>query len=125
MAPIPIEALPYFENAIYFPILIQIFEKDLEIIEKEPFKLNGPYIRIIELALNLVRIEYKETNIYFKKNSMKLIKGENDGTFTEYFFIHGGYEDRRRYLNVRLRNRSEELMSVYFAMTGTRNNQLY
>jgi len=47
---------------------------------------------------------------------MKVVKGKNDGTFTEYLFIHGGYEDCRRYLNARLRNRTEELMSVYFAM---------
>lgn len=46
---------------------------------------------------------------------MKVIKVKNDGALTEYTFMHGGYEDHRRYLNVRLRNRTEELISVYFA----------
>ncbi|PZX04897.1 hypothetical protein C7437_103148 [Psychrobacillus insolitus] len=36
--------------------------------------------------------------------------------FTEYVFFHGGYEEHRRYLNVRLRNRVKELLSIYFAI---------
>ena len=116
---IPTEALPKFENAIYFPMLISILEKDRKAIEGGPFKLKGPYFKLIEDALKIIRIELKDTNIYMKRNNMKVIKGKNDGTFTEYAFIYGGYEDQRRYLNVRLRNRTEELISVYFAMVGS------
>ncbi|WP_255551047.1 hypothetical protein [Sporosarcina sp. E16_8] len=46
---------------------------------------------------------------------MRVIKGGNDGTFTEYKFIHNGHEDTRRYMNVRLRNLKEELIHVKFA----------
>lgn len=110
------EALPYFENAIYFPMLISILEKDRITIEGGQFKLKEPYFKLIDNALKLIRVELKQTNIYLVRNNMKLIKGKNDSTFTEYAFIHGGYENHRRYLNVRLRNRAEELISVYFAM---------
>ncbi len=119
MAHIPEEALPKFENAIYFPMLITILENDLETIKNGPFKLKGPYLKLIEDTLKQIRIEIKETNIYMKRNNMKLIKGKNDSIFTEYAFIHGGYEDCRRYLNVRLRNRTEELISVYIARVGS------
>lgn len=115
---IPTEALPYFENAIYLPMLIIIFEKDCLIIEGSPIKFKSPYLKLVKEAIKIVQKELKETNIYLKKNSMQIIKKENDGTFTEYTFLSGGYEDHRRYLNVRLRNRSEELMSVYLAMAG-------
>lgn len=115
---ISVEAIPHFENAIYFPLLIVILERDLEAIEKGTFKLKGPYIKIIDTALKIIRSEQKESSIYMRRNSMKVIKGKNDGTFTEYAFYNGGYEDHRRYLNVRLRNRTEELMDVYFAMVG-------
>ena len=47
---------------------------------------------------------------------MNVIRRKTDDTFTEYVFIYGGYEDHRRYLNVRLRNRTEELLTEYFAM---------
>ncbi len=119
MALIPQEAFPYFENGIYFPILITVLENDLKAIKSGLFKLKGPYVHLIEVALRSIRAELKQTNIYLVRNNMKVIKGKNDGTFTEYVFIHGGYEDYRRYLNVRLRNRTEELISVYFAMAGT------
>lgn len=116
---IPEEALPRFENAIYFPILISILEKDLETIKGGPFKLTVPYTTILEGALKAIRAEHKQTNIYLKRNNMKVIKSVNDGTFTKYTFMYGGYEEHRKYLNVRLRNRTEELISVYFAMAGT------
>ena len=84
-------------------------------IEISSFKLKGPYINIVESALKTVRVELKETNMYARRNNMKVIKKGKEGSFTEYAFVHGGYEDLRRYLNVRLRNRTEELISVYFA----------
>lgn len=111
---IPSDALPYFENMIYFPMIIKILERDLEVIETSSFKLKGPYINIVESALKTVRAELKETNMYARRNNLKLNKRTKDDTFTEYALIHGGYEDHRRYLNLRLRNRTEELLNIYF-----------
>lgn len=119
MAFIPTEALPYFENMIYLPIVLVILERDLEIVENSPLKLKRPYIKIVEEAVKFAQAELKETTIYLRRNNMRVIRGKTDDTFTEYVFIHGGYEDHRRYLNVRLRNRTEELITIYFAMTGT------
>lgn len=41
---IPEEAIPYFENMIYLPMVLTILEKDRTIFEKAPFKLKRPYI---------------------------------------------------------------------------------
>ncbi|NYF23407.1 hypothetical protein [Sporosarcina sp. JAI121] len=122
MSLIPSEALSNFENMIYLPMIIQILERDREVIETSSFKLRGPYINIVESALKIVRDELKETNSYARNNNLKLNKRGKDGRFTEYAFIHGGYEDIRRYLNVRLRNRTEELINVYFAMVEIPKN---
>ena len=51
-----------------------------------------------------VNTELKETNNYARRNKYENYQREKDGTFTDYAFVHGGYEDKRRYLNVRLRN---------------------
>ncbi|AMQ06598.1 MULTISPECIES: hypothetical protein [Sporosarcina] len=118
---IPTEALPYFENMIYLPMIISILERDREVIEISSFKLKGPYINIIENTLKNVRAELKETNNYARSKNMKLIKKGKDGSFTEYAFIHNGYEDKRRYMNIRLRNRTEELINVYFAKSESPN----
>ena len=113
---IPAEALPYFENMIYLPMLLIILARDRESIEKGSFKLKGPYVKLVDEAAKFARTELKETKIYLRRHNMKVIRRKTDATFTEYVFMHGGYEDHRRYLNVRLRNRTEELLGIYFAM---------
>ncbi|MFD1926841.1 hypothetical protein ACFSFY_01970 [Sporosarcina siberiensis] len=115
---IPVEAMPHFENMIYLPMVLIILERDRELFEKGAFKLKRPYFKIVEEAEKIVQLELKETKIYMRRNNMQVIRGKTDNTFTEYAFLCGGYEDHRRYLNVRLRNRTEELLDVYFAMTG-------
>lgn len=110
----PDEVVKNFENMIYLPMIIQILDRDRGTIEISPFKLKGPYTKIVEGALRITRQELKESNTYARKNNMKLIKKGKDEMFTEYVLIHEGHEHERRYLNARLRNRTEELISVFF-----------
>lgn len=110
------EAMPYLENMIYLPMILTILEKDRAIFEKAPFKLKRPYIAIVDGAAKQVQKELKETHVYMIRHSMKVLRGEGDDMFTEYVFFHGGYEEHRRYLNVRLRNRVEELLIMYFSI---------
>ncbi|MEK3934000.1 hypothetical protein MKY41_01665 [Sporosarcina sp. FSL W7-1349] len=94
-------------------MLITILEMDRQLIERGPHKLKAPYLKMIDGALAAIQQESKETNQFLRSNQMRVEKGGNDGTFTEYIFFYSGYEDPRSYLNVRLKNRSEELMNVY------------
>jgi hypothetical protein len=116
MALIPAESLPYFESMIYLPMLIFILERDGEVFENGNFKLSRPYVNLIEQSIKAVQNDLKETKLYLRKNNMKIIKGKRDESCTEYTFFYGGYEQHRRYLNVRLRNRAEELLEMYLNM---------
>ncbi|WKA59669.1 hypothetical protein QWY16_05950 [Planococcus shenhongbingii] len=111
------EEIAHFEKAIYLPMVLIILERDRMLFEKGSFKLKRPYIELVDGAIKQVHKELQETKIHMRKHHMKMIKGTGDDTFTEYVFYHGGYEDHRRYLNVRLRNRVEELLRVYLAMS--------
>lgn len=111
----------FFDKAIYYPMLLVVLEQDKAAIEVGDFKFKDPYLKIIERAETLIRDDFKATNAYFRQHKMKLNKLGNNGTFTEYEFIHGGYSDKRRYLNVRLRNRTEELLEEYL-MKGADTN---
>ncbi|WOV88323.1 hypothetical protein QWT69_04150 [Sporosarcina oncorhynchi] len=115
---IPAKALPHFENMIYLPLLLTVLELDRTEIEKGSFKLKGPYLKIIDAAILRVQKELQETTFYLKRNNMKVIRKDRDSMFTDYIFINGGFEDHRRYLNVRLRNRTEELLHLYFISLG-------
>jgi hypothetical protein len=113
---IPADSLPYFENMIYLPMVLTILERDRESVEKGPFKLKRPYVNMIDQAVKEAQKEFKNTRLYLRQHNMKVIRGNRDDTFTEYVFFYGGYEEHRRYLNVRLRNRVEELLGVYLVM---------
>lgn len=110
------EEIAHFENLIYLPMVLIILERDRALFEGGSFKLKRPYLELVDGAARQVQKELTETKIHMRKNHMKMLKGANDDTFTEYIFYHGGYEDHRRYLNLRLRNRVEELLRVYLAM---------
>lgn len=113
MTLIPACNLPYFENMIYLPMIIIVLERDRVAFETGDFKLSRPYINIIEQSIKAVQKDLKETKLYLLQNNVKIIKGNRDDSVTEYTFYFGGYEKHRRYLNVRLRNRTEEFLEVY------------
>lgn len=110
---IPGEALPHFENAIYLPMLMTILARDRTIVERSPFKFPAPYLRLIDAAIDAVQRDNKITADYMRANKLRLERGTVGDTFTSYIFYHGGYTDERRYLNVRLRNRTAELLELY------------
>lgn len=110
---IPSEALPHFENQIYLPMMLTVLSKDRETVERIGFKLPAPYLKAIDRAIAAIQVEMKETADYLRDNKFKLLRGSVDDTFTEYIFLYHGREERRRYLNVRLKNRTEELIELY------------
>ncbi|GKV64903.1 MULTISPECIES: hypothetical protein [Sporosarcina] len=118
---IPTEALPYLENHIYLPMLLTILERDRQLVEQMPFKLKSPYLNLVDDTMNAVSADLQKTAIYLRRHKMKVIRRSTDELFTEYLFLHDGYEDYRRYLNVRLRNRSEELLNQYLRKLGSQN----
>lgn len=110
---IPQEALPYFENQIYLPMIVQVLERDRRLMEAGAFKFPGVYVELIDATLQLVHQEIQETATYLRKHKMKVLKEQTEVTFTTYAFFYGGYEERRKYLNVRLKNRTEELIKLF------------
>jgi hypothetical protein len=113
---IPAESMPYFEKMIYLPMVIIVLERNREMFEKGEMKLSKPYLNITDKAIKLVQADLKQTKQYMRDHNLRLLKGANDKTTTTYTFFHGGYESDRRYLNVRLRNRTEELLEMYINM---------
>lgn len=113
MPSISVEDYQYFENRIYLPMLIKVLEHDLQTIMKQPFKLHRPYIAMVENALKNVISDLKKTDIYLKRNNMKLVRENMTKEQSDYVFIHMGWEERKTYLNTQLRDRTEELLSTY------------
>lgn len=107
------EDLEHFENLIYLPMLLTVLSLDRE--RLNGVKLPKPYYNLIDSAIKEIQKDLQKTHEYARKRNMKLVQGKTDATFTGYIFMFKGYEDPRSYLNVRLRNRTEELIELYFA----------
>lgn len=116
MPTITTEDYRYFESAIYLPMLVRVLERDIEIINKQPFKLRRPYLAIVEKALGLIRKDLKQTEVYLLRRNMRLVIGKPDADkITQCTFISGGIEDRRKYSSEEFRSRTEELITEYFS----------
>lgn len=113
MAHIPAETIPYFESAIYLPMLLIVLEKDYEQIEAGQFKLKRPYFYLIETVRKNVEADLKQAKTYMEKHRLKLVRGARDDLFTEYHFHYNQTMETRRYSNIRLRNQVEELLKQY------------
>lgn len=115
MPEINVEDRRYFENKIYLPILITVLERDLEVILRSPFKLQRPYLAIVENALKRIRSDLKITDIYMLRRDMRLVANKVGEGMTEYTYISKGIEDLIRYSSDHLRNESERILSTYIA----------
>ncbi len=109
-----------FEKRVQLPMVLLILERDREWVQKSPLKLKGPYTDLLDKAIEQVKYDLNETVEWMRKNGMKIRRGTRDENFSEYVFYYGGYEDHRRYLNSRLRNKVENLLRFYLADAAKR-----
>ena len=63
---IPADAMPKFENMIYFPMLIAVLERDRQAIRKWLIQLKGPYLKLIDESIKRILDEQKG-NIHLSK----------------------------------------------------------
>ncbi len=110
---IPSESRDLLEKAIYYPMLIKVLERDLQVVNNSPFKLKNPYKTLIEKTLSTVHQQLYEVKRELKRQGMKVQEVKRDETFTTFLFLYKGYEEYHSYFNPRLRNYVEELLSYY------------
>ncbi|QFF98694.1 hypothetical protein PB01_07535 [Psychrobacillus glaciei] len=113
MPSITVEDYHHFENNIYLPMLIKILEKDVELINRLTFKLHRPYLKVVDNALELIRKDLKQSDIYLIRFHMRLIKDKLENGNIEYTYISSGYEERHALISTQLKGKTEELMTAY------------
>jgi hypothetical protein len=113
MTRIPENDRDIFEQAIYLPMLLSVLEKDRLIFEKAPFKLNKPYLNLVEETIKAVQRDFKVAKVQMRKGNMKVEKIEQDSEFTMFLFYYKGYQEQHNYFNPRIRNKVNELLEYY------------
>jgi len=116
MTRIPEEDRNIMEKAIYLPMVLIIFNRDLTIVKSSPFKLKEPYLKLLEETLKVIQKELAEVKHYMKRNNLQVMESKRDEAFTMYTFLYKGYEEAHNYFNPRIRNKVQELMEFYLMM---------
>jgi len=111
---IPDEDRDLMEKAIYYPMVVKVLMKDLGIVKQTPFKIQGPYLTMIEETLRTVQRELSDVKREMKKHGFRVSEVSRDQDFTTFLFIYKGYEEYHNYFNPRLRNKVEELLRYFF-----------
>ncbi|MCM3411206.1 hypothetical protein [Metabacillus litoralis] len=113
MTRIPSDVRDMIEQAIYLPMAVSIFNRDLAVIQQSPFKLHRPYLSIVEESLKLAQKDLADVKRELQKRNIKVHQVERDEAFTLYSFIYNGYEEKHNYFNPRIRNKVSEIMELY------------
>ncbi|MDQ0232236.1 hypothetical protein [Metabacillus malikii] len=113
MTRIPSDIRDIIELAIYLPMTISIFNRDLMVIKNSPFKLHQPYLSLVEEALKLAQKDLAHIKRKLHNENVKVHEIERDEAFTLYAFIYNGYEEKHNYFNPRIRNKVIEIMEDY------------
>ena len=72
MTRIPEHERDIIEQAIYLPMLITVLNRDLLVVEKSPFKLKGPYQKLIEETMKAVQMELAMVKRFLYENKIKV-----------------------------------------------------
>lgn len=113
MTRIPEEDRNILEQAIYLPMVLTVLNKDLAVFKKSPFKLQQPYLNLVEETMKAIQKELAEVRRYMKINKLQVFESKRDEAFTMFTFLYKGYEEHHNYFNPRIRNKVQELMDFY------------
>lgn len=114
-APIPKEQEDMVHDYIIRIYLIDILENDLKVIEKANFKLNEPYINLVESILRKIRIELRDKKVEMKKLKIKVADPTRDNEdFVQYDYFVRGYHAFMRYWEPAINMHATKLLEKYF-----------
>lgn len=100
------EIYDLIERALFLPMAITILNRDLAVIEQSTLKLKHPYKQLISESLKIAQKDLMEVRKELRKRKIAIHEAERDEAFTLYVFVIGGYEEKHRYFNPRIRSKS-------------------
>jgi hypothetical protein len=101
------------EKFVMYPIMLTLFNRDIQIVNRSPFKLKQPYIALLEQIMSQVSKELHDVRIELRKRKIKVMDPQREEDITEYEIFIRGYREIMRYPNVHLKNKAETLMMSY------------
>ncbi|GAE93018.1 hypothetical protein JCM21714_2048 [Gracilibacillus boraciitolerans JCM 21714] len=92
---------------LFLSMAIEVIQKDLNTLRNNSiFKINEPYIKLLEVAERKAIEERKKLKQQMHINQLKvLLTDRSEGGFTEYTYYAKRKEEKRRYFNPAIRKK--------------------
>jgi hypothetical protein len=106
------------DKFVMYPILLTVFNRDLQVVNRSPFKLKQPYVALLEQIMNQISKDLYDVRTELRKRKIKVMDGQKDNDITEYEIFIRGYREIMRFPNVHLKNKAETLMMSYLRVVS-------
>lgn len=104
------EELNIASRYLFLSMAIIVIEKDIQHVEKGPFKIKEPYLKLLYKMDSIAKNERRQLRKKMHDQNIKVVLKDKDDTFSTYLFLARGYEEEKRYFNPIIRKRVEDLL---------------
>ncbi|WP_068676628.1 hypothetical protein [Oceanobacillus sp. Castelsardo] len=97
-------------NFLFLSMAIVVLNQDMNHIKNGNFKINEPYLELIEKMTLLARKERKKLRKIMQDKGMQVIQLNKNDSFSSFLFLCHGREEKKNYFNPAIRKKVEEVI---------------
>lgn len=95
---------------LFLSMAIVVLNQDMNHIKDGKFKINEPYLDLIERMTLLARKERRKLRKIMQDKKMQVIHLNKNDSFSSFLFLCQGREEKRNYFNPAIRKKVEEVI---------------
>ena len=95
---------------LFLSMAIVVLNQDINHIRNGNFKINEPYLELIERMTILARKERRKIHKIMQDKKMQVIHLNKNDSFSSFLFLCQGREEKRNYFNPAIRKKVEEVI---------------
>ncbi|MGP4041873.1 hypothetical protein ACTWP4_18525 [Gracilibacillus sp. D59] len=93
---------------LFLSMALTVIKHDLQKMNQlSPFKINEPYIALLEKMEKNATEERRKLRKQMQQEKIKVVAAEKNDSFTSYLFLCKGKEEKRNYFNPAIRKKVE------------------
>ncbi|MGN8644641.1 hypothetical protein ACTNEO_00975 [Gracilibacillus sp. HCP3S3_G5_1] len=96
---------------LFLSMALTVIKHDLQKMNQlSPFKINEPYIALLEKMEKNATEERRKLRKQMQQEKIKVVAAEKNDSFTSYLFLCKGKEEKRNYFNPAIRKKVEVIL---------------
>lgn len=96
---------------LFLSMALTVIKHDLQKMNQlSPFKINEPYIALLEKMEKNATEERRKLRKQMQQEKIKVVVAEKNDSFTSYLFLCKGKEEKRNYFNPAIRKKVEVIL---------------